>query len=125
MKLRTRELSNVLWPAASLLIAIIVASTPAASQDVAAGAEVFKSKCVVCHGPDGSGNTAVGKSLKVADLRSAEIQKKSDAELTQSISDGKNNMPGFKGDLSDDDIHAVLSYVRTLAAKGDSAPKKK
>jgi len=100
-------------------------SSPAVSQDAPAGAEVFKSKCVVCHGPDGSGNTAVGKSLKVANLRSAEIQKKSDAELTQSISDGKNNMPAFKGDITDDEIHAVLSYVRTLAAKGDSAPKKK
>jgi cytochrome c6 len=124
MKLRTRKLSTILRSAAGLLIAIIVASSPATSQDVAAGAEIFKSKCVVCHGPDGSGNTSVGKSLKVADLRSAEIQKKSDAELTQSISDGKNNMPGFKGDLSDDDIHTVLSYVRTLAAKG-AAPKKK
>ena len=110
---------------ASLLIAITVATSPAAGQDVAAGAGVFKEKCVTCHGPDGSGNTAVGKSLKVADLRSSEVQSKSDAELTQSISDGKNNMPGFKGNITDDEIHAVLSYVRTLAAKGDSAPKKK
>jgi cytochrome c6 len=123
MKLRTSEFSSILLPAAGLLIAIIMASSLAAGQDVAAGAEIFKSKCVACHGSDGSG-TAVGKTLKVADLRSAEIQKKSDAELTQSISDGKNNMPGFKADLSDDDIHTVLSYVRTLAAKG-AAPKKK
>ena len=68
------------------------------------------------HGSDGAG-TAVGKSLKVADLRSAEVQKKSDADLIQSVSDGKGNMPGFKGNLTDDEIHAAITFVRTLAAK--------
>src|SRR6202035_2403012 len=79
------------------------------------GASVFKAKCVTCHGPDGSGNTPVGKSLQVADLRSPEVQKKSDAELTESVTEGKGNMPAFKTILSEDEIHAVLKYVRTLA----------
>ncbi len=67
----------------------------------------------------------MGKSLQSADLRSPEVQKKSDAELTESISEGKGNMPAFKTLLSEDDVHSVLSYVRTLAPKGDSAQKKK
>jgi cytochrome c6 len=126
MKLQTRKLpfADVLALAAGLLIVVMLAVSPAASEDNAAGAGVYKSKCQTCHGPDGGG-TAVGKSLKVADLRSAEVQSKSDAELTQVISDGKENMPGFKGTITDDEIHAVLAHVRTLAAKGDSAPKKK
>lgn len=103
---------------------MVVTANPAAGEDTAAGATVYKSKCATCHGPDGAG-TAVGKSLKVADLRSPEVQSKSDAELTQSVSDGKGNMPGFKGNITDDEIHAALKYVRTLAPKGDSAPKKK
>ena len=102
----------------------MLAASPAAGADNAAGAAIYKSKCVTCHGPDGGG-TAVGKSLKVADLRSAEVQSKSDAELTQVISDGKDNMPGFKGTLTDDEISAVLAHVRTFAGKGDTAPKKK
>ena len=126
MKLQTRKqpLADVLALAAGLLIVVMLAARPAASQDSAAGADAYKSKCATCHGADGSG-TAVGKSLKVADLRSAEVQSKSDAELTQTISDGKGNMPGFKGTITDDEIHAVLAHVRTLAAKGESAPKKK
>jgi cytochrome c6 len=125
MKLRTRKLPlAVLSLAAGLLIVAMLAASPAVSQDNVAGAGVYKSKCQTCHGPDGGG-TAVGKSLKVADLRSAEVQSKSDAELTQIISDGKDNMPGFKGTITDDEIHAVLGYVRSLATKGDSAPKKK
>jgi cytochrome c6 len=127
MKLQARRLPlDILALAASLLMitAVVLAASPAASEDNATGAGVFKAKCVTCHGQDGSG-TAVGKSLQVADLRSPEVQGKSDAELTQAISDGKGNMPGFKGNITDDEIHAVLAYVRTLAAKGNSAPKKK
>jgi len=127
MKPQARRLPlHILALAASLVMitAVVLAASPAAGDDSATGAGVFKAKCVTCHGQDGSG-TAVGKSLKVADLRSPEIQSKPDAELTQAISDGKGNMPGFKGNITDDEIHAVLAYVRTLAAKGDSAPKKK
>jgi cytochrome c6 len=126
MKLQTRKLplADVLALASVLLIVVMLAANPAAGEDSAAGAAVYKSKCVTCHGTDGGG-TAVGKSLKVADLRSAEVQSRPDAELTQVISDGKNNMPGFKGTITDDEIQAVLGHVRTFAAKGDSAPKKK
>jgi mono/diheme cytochrome c family protein len=99
-----------------IVVAITAGASPAAGQDAPNGATVFKSKCVTCHGSDGSG-TAVGKSLKVADLRSDEVQKKSDAELIQSVSDGKGNMPGFKGNITDDEIHAAITFVRTLAAK--------
>jgi len=126
MKLQTSKppRAGVLMLAVGLLLVMVVTANPAAGEDTAAGATVYKSKCATCHGPDGGG-TAVGKSLKAADLRSAEVQSKSDAELTQSVSDGKGNMPGFKGNITDDEIHAVLKYVRTLAPKGDSAPKKK
>jgi cytochrome c6 len=126
MKIQTRKLpvADVLGLAAGLLVVVMLAANLAAGEGSATGATVFKSKCVTCHGADGGG-TAVGKSLKVADLRSAEVQNRSDAELTQVISDGKDNMPGFKGTITDDEIHAVLAHVRTFAAKGDSAPKKK
>jgi cytochrome c6 len=124
MKLQTRKLplADVLAPAATLLIVVMLAVTPAVGQGSAPGAGVYKSNCATCHGQDGGG-TAVGKSLKAADLRSAEVQSKPDAELTQVISDGKGNMPGFKGTISDDQIHAVLAHVRTLAATGDSKKK--
>jgi cytochrome c6 len=109
-----------------LIIGLALAFVPAAfAADESAGATVYKAKCLTCHAKDGSGNTPVGKSLQSADLRSADVQKKSDAELTESVSEGKGNMPAFKTLLSEDEIHSVLGYVRTLASKGDSAPKKK
>ena len=110
---------------AVLALGLLLALVPASIAAVDAGADVYKAKCVTCHAKDGSGNTPVGKSLQSADLRSPEVQKKSDAELSTSISDGKGNMPAFKTLISEDEVHSVLAYVRTLASKGDSAPKKK
>ena len=127
MKLSNRKLPLVdAWvPVATLVIAFTMAASPASGQGNTAGADVFKAKCATCHGQDGSGNTPVGKSLQVADLRSAAVQSKSDAELIQSVTAGKGNMPGFKGNITDDEIRAVVTFVRTFAGKGDSAPKKK
>ncbi|MGH9501499.1 MAG: c-type cytochrome [Terriglobales bacterium] len=110
---------------AALLLGITLTAIPAASQGASSGASVYKAKCETCHGQDGSGNTPVGKSLQVADLRSATVQSKSDAELIQSVTDGKGNMPGFKGNITDDEIQAAVKFVRSFAGKDDSAPKKK
>jgi mono/diheme cytochrome c family protein len=93
--------------ACSLLLA---AALPMAA--FADGASTFKTNCVPCHGADGSGQTPVGKSLKVRDLRSAEVQKLSDAEITKVVTYGKGKMPARK--LAPADIKAVVAFIRTL-----------
>lgn len=85
------------------------------------GEAIFKTKCVLCHGPDGSGNTPLGKQLQAANLRSKEVQKLSDAELHKIVHDGQANMPSFADQLSDDEIDQVIQYVRVL---GKAAKKK-
>jgi len=59
----------------------------------------------------------MGKTLKVPNLRTALIQKKGDAKLTQVIAQGKANMPAFGTALSADEIKDVVAYVRTLVPK--------
>ncbi len=81
------------------------------------GAGLFKAKCAICHGADGSGNSPMGKMMKVPALGSAEIQKRSDAELTEAITNGKNKMPAFKGKLTDEQIHSLVTYLRQLPKK--------
>ena len=78
------------------------------------GAALFKARCAMCHGPDGSGLTPVGKSLKVRNLRSADVQKQSDAELAKIISNGKGKMPAMKANLSDADIRTLVAHIRTF-----------
>jgi mono/diheme cytochrome c family protein len=76
------------------------------------GAIIFKSKCVLCHGPDGSGNTPLGKQLQAANLGSKEVQKQTNAELHKIVHDGRANMPSFAEQLSDEEITQVIQYVR-------------
>jgi mono/diheme cytochrome c family protein len=75
----------------------------------------FRTKCSGCHGADGSGNTGIGRTLKVPDLRSADVQKAPDAQLVDAIANGKNNrMPPFKSSLSGEQIRGLVQYIRQL-----------
>jgi mono/diheme cytochrome c family protein len=74
----------------------------------------FKQRCAQCHGPDARGNTTIGKSLKIPDLSGAEAGKRSDAELTQVISEGRGSMPGFKATLDAPSIKQLVGYIRSL-----------
>jgi mono/diheme cytochrome c family protein len=87
----------------------------ATAQEDAAG--LFQSKCAACHGADGSGNTAVGKSMKIRDFHSPEVQKQTDAQLTEMISAGKGAMPSYKGKLTDEQIKQLVGYIRELGKK--------
>jgi mono/diheme cytochrome c family protein len=95
---------------------VIFSSAPSARAADDDGAQTYKSNCVVCHGADGTG-TATGKSLMAPDLHSDVVQKMSVAQMIAQVSDGKNNMPPFKSTLSDDQIKAVVDYVRTTFGK--------
>lgn len=87
------------------------------------GAAIFKSKCALCHGADGTSNTPLGKQLQAANLHSKDVQNLSDAELQKIVHDGRGNMPAFADQLSDQEIAQVIKYVRHIAkasAKGSS-----
>lgn len=95
----------------TLGILLVLAAATAMAAD---GAAIFKAKCVGCHGADASGQTAVGKMMKIRDLRSADVQKQSDAELSKIIEDGKGKMPVFKGKLTGEEISAVVKFIRSV-----------
>ncbi len=81
----------------------------------AGGEATYKKSCAGCHGPDGSGQTAMGRSFKLKDLRSAEVQKMTDAQLADVVSKGKKPMPAYEKTLSAEQIQAVVGYLRQLA----------
>lgn len=77
-------------------------------------AALYKSKCAVCHGADGAGDTTMGKKLGVKGFRSPEVSKLSDAELFDITKKGKNKMPAYDKKLTDDQIKELITYIRTL-----------
>ena len=99
---------------AFLLLVLLLCFSP----DVQAqgDAALFKAKCAVCHGANGDSNTAIGKSLKLRDLRSSDVQKQTDAQLTTITGCGKGKMPAYREKLTGDQINQVVAYIRTLAA---------
>jgi len=107
----------------SVFAGIVLFVPTARSQNDAAS--VFKTECSVCHGADGRGNTPVGKSAKIHDLRSPDVQNQSDAELAEVIKAGirssrglNYSMPSHKGTLTGDQIkQRVLYYIRHLPNK--------
>src|SRR5260370_35050364 len=83
------------------------------------GSDIFKTRCAVCHGLDGSGRTTQGKKLKTPDWRSHDVQKLSNDELLEIIKDGKGaGMPAFEKKLSQESVQQVIIYLRNLSAKG-------
>ena len=96
---------------ASLVVLTVAFALSTCFADAAAD---YKAKCATCHGPDGKGDTAMGKTMKVKDLGSAEVQKQSDADITTIIEKGKKPMPGYEGKLTKEQIDGLVKYVRSL-----------
>jgi cytochrome c6 len=98
-----------------ICLAILVLSSSLRAQSDAA--KIYKTNCVLCHATDGSGSTASGKAMKAKDLKSPEVQGKSDAELAEFITEGKGKMPAFGKKLKPDDIKQLVAYIREMATK--------
>lgn len=91
----------------------VAAATSSYAADSAAGKAVYDKSCKSCHGPDGAGNPAVAKMMKVdmKDLKSSDVQAMSDDDLKKVITDGKGKMKPIaaaSGSAAD-----VIAYVRT------------
>ncbi len=80
----------------------------------------WSNNCVQCHGTDGNANTGMGRALNAKDLTNPGVQSSfTDAEAVAAITDGvtkdgMTRMIAFRGKLSDDEIKALVAYVRAL-----------
>jgi mono/diheme cytochrome c family protein len=101
----------------SLILAGAVVFLVSMSARADDSATLFKSKCSVCHGPDGKGDTTMGKKLGAHDFSAPDVQKLSDADLAAIIAKGKNKMPAYEKTLTADQIKGLVTYIRSLAKK--------
>ena len=75
---------------------------------------LYKTKCAACHGPDGKGETAVGKVNKLRDFGSPDVQKQSDQELSGIVTAGKGKMPAYGKSLKPEQIKDLVAYIRSF-----------
>jgi len=104
------------------IVSIVISFLAASAMSVrAADAKAnWDANCAQCHGKDGHADTKMGKQLNAKDLTDPKAQASfTDAKATQSIKEGvkengKTTMKAFGGKLTDDEIKALVAYVRTL-----------
>jgi mono/diheme cytochrome c family protein len=118
--------------AAAVLVAASAAGPAAAAElalspaehRVRAGSNIFRHYCIGCHGPDASG---CGPSARLYRPRPANLTASTrPSEYKMAIirnggaSLGRSQfMPPWVGQLDDDEIRSVVSYIDTLTPKPD------
>ncbi len=102
---------RVKWIAAvACLVALTIVPRGAGQATSTDSANLYKAKCAACHGADGTGKS----TMKNTNLRTPEVQKKSDAQLMDATANGKGKMPGYRDKLSKDQITGLVTYMRTF-----------
>ena len=102
----------------SITLSLLITST--VSLRAADAKANWDKHCAQCHGKSGAADTKMGKQLNARDLTDPKVQASfSDSKAAQSIKDGvkdggKTTMKAFAGTLTDDEIKALVAYVRTL-----------
>ena len=87
--------------------------------DVAHGEQVFSSNCAACH--IGGGNVVNGQRTLQQDNLKAYLANYNDGHeevIAYQVTNGKNGMPAFGGNLSADDIADVAAYVESQSVNG-------
>ena len=97
----------------ALLFALILAG-PSGAEPLD-GAALFKQNCAACHQPQGQGVAGAFPALSA----SAFVQGDPKA-LAYVLLNGRGGMPNFREDMTNAQIAAVLSYVRS--SWGNHAP---
>ena len=104
-----------------LLLAAVLFAFGSALTALAADAKtIWEEQCAKCHGPDGKGDTKMGKKLSIKDLADAKVQAAfTDEQAASAVKEGIKNAEGMfrmkavEG-LSDDEIKAVVAQVRSF-----------
>ena len=113
-----RMFNGILKTSIVLAVMAAVAMHEPSRAAAATAEDTYVETCAICHGANGAGQTARGKKMKLKDLRSAEVQKLSDAQLTDIIAKGKGkDMPSYEKELGKDGVAGQVAHVRALAKK--------
>lgn len=95
------------------------AASPEASpamDELALGQKHYKEQCARCHQEDGTGGEVIieGRKMKPHNLASEHMKKEPDSEYIEYMVKGipDDGMPSFKDKLSEDDMKAVVKYIR-------------
>jgi cytochrome c553 len=82
--------------------------------------ENYDKECAKCHGPDGKGQTRMGRQSGAKDYTDPKVQAEmDDAKAIQRIKEGlkegaKEKMKPYADKFSDDEVKALVAYLRAF-----------
>jgi cytochrome c6 len=103
-----------------MVMAVAFCVAGALSAKAADAGENWKTHCVKCHGEDGKGDTKMGKKAGCKDYTDSKVQADlKDDKALKSVKEGlkdgeKTLMKAFGEVLSDDEIKALITHVRSF-----------
>jgi mono/diheme cytochrome c family protein len=104
----------------TLILGLAILGMAALSASAADAKAIYEKDCAKCHGPDGKGDTKMGKKAGAKDYTDAKVQEAmKDDQMAKAIKGGVKDgdavkMKGYADTLSDDEVKALVAYVRTL-----------
>jgi mono/diheme cytochrome c family protein len=108
------------WPNRPAPAVIVAPLTPEQQKQFAAGADIYKGLCIGCHQEDGKGKDKIGANL----VDSPYVKSADPNAIIRVLLSGKEGaiglMPPVGATYSDDQLAAVLTYVRR--SWGNTAP---
>src|SRR5208282_3228137 len=96
------------------LVALMAAGTVATAFAQGPGAEIYKSKCQMCHGATGMAESGVGKAMKVKPISDPALRKMPEAQMLEAVRNGMGKMQAYKDKLTDAQIKDSVAYFRSL-----------
>jgi len=96
------------------LAGLFVASTIGMTAFAQSGAEIYKTKCQMCHGAAGMAESGAGKAMKVKPVTDPDVKKMPEAQMIDAVRKGMGKMQPYKDKLTDAQIKDSVAYFRTF-----------
>jgi len=104
----------------TILLAVALSIAAMTSMRAADVKENWEKHCQKCHGADGKGQTKMGRQSGVKDYTDPKVQAKlKDENAIKIIKEGivekdKKKMDPYKDKLTDEEIKALIAYIRAF-----------
>ena len=97
---------------------------PVTAEFMRRGEQRFNINCAICHGVNATGNGIVKQYglATVVTLQDERIRTMSDGEIFNTITNGKNTMLGYGGQVTVSDRWAIIAYLRALQRSQNATP---
>ncbi len=110
-------------PVILALLCYVLSFSTVFGDELVTGKKLFEGKCARCHAKDATGNPKMLKLLNVTrdkiNLHRDEVVRMSVFQIETMVDSGKHRMPNYRGKLTDDQIHEVALYLKSLIGEGN------